>query len=123
MMEPAMRFERELTTYAEPVPKGKFKKGDVYFSVQYADENMLRPIVETLICLGKDRTGGDDSNRVQFQNIESYHQGMRRETSNAGDATFQSVVDGKANHIFEYEKALDELLRCALRRQKQPGLL
>ncbi len=112
-----MHFEREFPTYAEPVSQGKFKEGEVYFSVQYVDKEMLIPVVETLVCLGKDTTGTNE-NRLHFQDVESYRRGIRRKAASANVGNFQSIVDGKAKHIFEYEKALDELLRCALRRQK-----
>jgi hypothetical protein len=43
-----MRFEeRELKSYAEPVTPNLLTEGEVYFSVQFADEDMLIPIMET----------------------------------------------------------------------------
>ena len=48
-----MHFEsRELTTYAEPVSASALVEGRVYFSVQYVDEDLLLPNVETLVFVG-----------------------------------------------------------------------
>jgi hypothetical protein len=40
-----MRFEaRELKSYAEPVTASQLREGEIYFSVQFADESMLIPM-------------------------------------------------------------------------------
>jgi hypothetical protein len=39
-------FERDLPSYAEPVAADNLREGEVYFSVQYADEALLVPIVD-----------------------------------------------------------------------------
>ena len=113
-----MRFEeRELTSYAQPITNG-VKEGEVYFSVQYADEDLLVPIVETLVFVGTDLNAGD-VNLLYFQDVESYRQGVRHDSAKAEEATFQVGTKGRTNHIFEYERALEELMRCALRRRKK----
>lgn len=113
-----MQFEgRELTTYAEPVASGALKEGQVYFSVQYADENLLVPIVETLVFVGR-YVGSDGSSLLRFQDIGSHRQGIRYGSPGAEEACFQSATEDGAKHIFEYERALDELMRCAARRKK-----
>jgi len=113
-----MRFEgRELTTCAEPVSSRVLKEGDVYFSVQYADENLLVPIVETLVFVGR-YIGSDGVNRLRFQDIGSHSQGIRYGSPGAEEACFQSPTEDGIKHIFEYEGALDELMRCAIRRRK-----
>jgi len=55
-----MRFEeRELKPYAEPVAASLLKQGEVYFSVQFADEDMLVPIMETLVFAGRNLDPND----------------------------------------------------------------
>ena len=117
-----MRFgDRELTSYAEPVSEDSLKEGQVYFSVQYVDENLLIPTMETLVFVGKHRSS-DNKTRLRFQDIGSYEQGVRYDSARAKEAQFQTMTQKNINHIFEYEPALDELMRCALRRKKAPGV-
>ncbi len=115
-----MRFEeRELKPYAEPVTATLLKEGETYFSVQYADENMLIPIVETWFFAGRKLSPEDVENHLYFQDVESYLQGIRYGSANAENATFQVALERNTNHIFEYENALEELMKCSLRRRKE----
>jgi len=45
---------RDLKPYAEPVATSSLTEGQEYFSVQYADEDMLIPVIETWVYLGRD---------------------------------------------------------------------
>jgi hypothetical protein len=115
-----MRFEeRELKPYASPVTRSVLKEGDAYFSVQFADEDMLVPIVETWVFAGNKLDPKDAKNHLYFQDVESYRQGVRYGSPDAENAKFQVALEGNTNHIFEYENALEELMRCSLRRRKQ----
>jgi len=117
-----MQFEaRELKSYASPVTADALKQGEVYFSVQFADENMLIPIVETWAFVGKGLDPEDTEHHLYFQDVESYLHGVRYGSPGAEDATFQVSLEGSTNHIFEYEQALEELMKCSLRRSKQSG--
>ena len=52
----------ELKEYAEPVTAGALEEGKVYFSVQYADEDLHIPIIETWVFVGKNlRPGSPES--------------------------------------------------------------
>jgi hypothetical protein len=112
-----MRFEaRELKPYAEPVSTPSLKQGEVYFSIQYADEALLVPVIETLVFAGRNLDNRDPE-LLYFQDAESYRQGIRYGSDEAEKASFQLGRDGKVNHIFEYEHALEELMKCSLRRR------
>ncbi len=114
-----MRFEeRELAPYALPLSSEQFKLGNVYFSVQYADEDLLVPIVETLVFVGR-KLIAEDGDLFYFQDVESYGQGIRHNSVEADKAQFQLGEEGKIHHIFEYEQALEELMKCSLRRRKK----
>ena len=115
-----MRFEgRELKPYAEPVSVSKLTRGSVYFAVTYVDDQMLMPMVEPIIFAGQNLDAGDVGSVIYFQDAASYRQGIRHESpARGGDATFFAALESEIKHIFEYESALDELLRCALRRRK-----
>ena len=113
-----MHFEgRELKPYAEPVSTTELKEGAVYFAVNYVDDDMLIPIVETLVFAGKDLEP-EEVGVAYFQDVESYREGVRYGwDTNDGSATFYSGPENELNHIFTYEHALDELLRCSIRRR------
>jgi hypothetical protein len=74
--------------------------------------------VETLVFIGRN-LDPDDKGRLHFQDLESYAAGIRRDTSDESErATFYAQEEKHLNHIFKYEHALNELLRCSLRRQE-----
>jgi hypothetical protein len=117
-----MRFEaRELKSYAEPVTAGLLREGEVYFSVQFADENVLIPIMETWVFAGRNLDPEDEAGSLYFQDVESYGQGVRYHSRTSEDAGFQIQTDSSINHIFEYEHALEQLMACSLRRKKTLG--
>jgi hypothetical protein len=113
-----MRFEeRELKAYAEPVLPDQLQEGKVYFSVIFLDEDGLVPMMEPRVFIGsKVEPEGD---KLYFQAFHSYQRGIRFESPNADDeATFQT---GTGRYMFEYDRALDVLMACALRRRKPPS--
>ena len=112
-----MRFaERELKPYAEPVPIEELKEGSVYFAVTFVDPEMLIPICQPMVFIGRNLEE-HDRDVLYFQDAETYRLGVRRESATPDDdATFYSGTT--ADHIFEYERALDRLLACSLRRQE-----
>ena len=117
-----MRFEeRELTTFATFVLARDLKEGAVYFATHYLDDKMLLPIMRPVVFIGKNLDPGD-KDRVYFQDAESYRSGSRRDSPDPDtDAFFESFPESKTggvSAIYEYEDALDELMRCALRRRK-----
>ena len=113
-----MRFEeRELKPYAEPVLPDQLQEGKVYFSVIFLDEDGLVPSMEPRVFVGP--KAEPEGNRLYFQDFASYRSGIRFDSPNADEeATF---VTGAGRHIFEYERALDVLMACALRRRKPPN--
>jgi hypothetical protein len=112
-----MRFEeRELKPYAEPVMPDQLQEGRVYFSVIFLDEDGLVPIMEPRVFIGP--RAEPEGEKLYFQDFVSYQRGIRFESPNADDeATFET---GAGRYMFEYERALDVLMACALRRKKSP---
>lgn len=113
----SIRFEgRELKSYAEPVTVSDLQKGSVYFAVQFADRDMLIPTVETLIFVGR---SNDPNGGLLFQTVDSYNAGVRFESATEDELlSFCSQPEGQLNHIFDYDHALNELMKCALRRNR-----
>ena len=114
-----MRFEaRELKPYAETVDREKLEVGTVYFAVNFVDDEMLVPIMEPKVFIGCDLDSKQE-NRLYFQDVDSYRQGVRFEPGvENGEAQFEI---GAERHMFDYEKALDVLMMCALRRRQALG--
>jgi hypothetical protein len=109
---------RALKPYAEPVFVAELKEGNIYFAVNYVDEDMLIPTMETLVFIGRDLESGD-SGSVYFQDIFSYRKGVRYGSTTEGDhAEFYAGSAKEVGHIFTFERALEALMSCSLRRRK-----
>src|ERR1700750_2388117 len=105
---------RELNPYAEPVSVVDLKEGQIYFSVNFIDEELLVPSVEPLVFIGRDLESGS-IDKWFFQDAESYRQGIRYNSEDPDPpGTFYCGAEPK--HIFDYEHALNLLLLCSLRR-------
>ena len=113
-----MRFERELPPFAEPISAAALKEGSVYFAVQFLDDDLLTPVMEALVFLGKN-LGSEDMDQLHFQDAESYRDGVRSGSADAEEAIFYVQSENELNHIFEYERAVDVLLRCLLKRRER----
>jgi hypothetical protein len=110
----SMRFEeRELKPYAEPVSPSDLKEGVIYFAVNFIDDEMLIPVVEPKVFIGKDLDPQEPG--CYFQDLDSHRQGIRFGSS--VEATQAIFEIGTEKHVFEYERALDVLMQCALRRR------
>jgi hypothetical protein len=117
-----MRFEtRELKSYAEPVNAIQLAEGELYFTVQYADEQMLVPLISTWIFLGRKLDSDDVDETLYFQDTDSYQQGARYGAPEAEGARFRVYTENEIKFFFEFERALEELMKCSLRRGKLSG--
>jgi len=116
-----MRFPgRDLKAYAEPVTPERLVVGEVYFSVQYVDQDLLAPVVEALVLLGNNLDPGPEGIGHYFQDAGSFLAGVRYGSSDEEDAVIYQQPEGQIKHIFEFEHALDELLKCSLSRAASP---
>lgn len=108
---------RELPSCAEPISDAELQEGAVYFFVSFIDEQMLIPTMDTVVFVGRNLEAGDED-QVYFQDIESFRRGVRYDTAQEGDhAVFLSGSRNELGHVFNYERALDRLLVCSLRRR------
>jgi hypothetical protein len=115
-----MRFEaRDLKPYAEPISAEDLKEGEVYFALNYFDDDMLIPMLEPLFFVGRNLEPGD-VDQVYFQDVYSYREGVRYDSEGVEyEANFYAGAEKEMGHIFEFENALELLLKCSLRRQKK----
>jgi len=109
--------ERELKDYSEPVTPGELREGEVYFAVQFLDDKMMViPVVETLVYVGHNLSP-DDVTTFYFQDAESHRQGLSY-TSGEDQVLVYRQSAAHLNHIFEFERALEVLMACSLRRRR-----
>jgi hypothetical protein len=108
---------RELKPHAEPVSSTELREGAVYFTVNYVDDDMLIPMMEAVVFVGRNLEA-DDVGTVYFQDVESYREGIRYGQDSQDEwARFQTGSENEMGHIFDFEQALDELMRCSLNRR------
>ena len=80
---------------------------------------MLVPELDPLVFIGRNLEPGD-SGRLYFQDADSYRSGNRygkRGDRKDGGEIKIHVVEENVPFVFEFERALDVLLRCSLKRQ------
>ena len=117
-----MRFEsRELKGYAEPVNANRLVEGEFYFTVQFADERLLVPIITTWVFLGRKLDPDYVEETLYFQDVDSYQEGARYGSPDTGGARFCVYAENEINHFFEFENALEEMMKCSLRRVSNSG--
>jgi len=69
-----MEFEaRQLKSYAEPVSVDSLSIGEVYFNVLFLDDDILIPITQPVVFVGKNLASGD-TDSLYFQDAESYRE-------------------------------------------------
>jgi hypothetical protein len=107
---------------AESVSPHELQIGAVYFSVQFVDDDLLIPVVEPLVFIGRELMR-DDSGILYFQDAESYRDGVRFESSSSEDTSFVAQDENEVKHIFKYDQALEVLQGCSLRRKKRGGVV
>ena len=110
--------ERELSPDAQPISPAELQEGSVYFVIDYVDEARLIPVMNTLVFIGRDLQAGDKG-KAYFQDLDSLAEGFHYDSPDKPDwATFYVESENQPIHTFEFEHALEELMRCSLRRRK-----
>ncbi len=114
-----MHFEaRSLKSHSQPVSADDLREESTYFFVGFVDEEMFFPTLDPMVFVGEDLETGD-LGQVYFQDLESFRRGARYETvTEDNPATFYTGSRDQLGHVFNYERALEELMACSLRRRK-----
>jgi hypothetical protein len=113
---------REVPPIGTPISPEQLRDGAVYFSVNYLDEDLTLPVMEPLVFVGRSLDGAD-SGLVYFQDADSYRRGVRYPgPDEMGQARFWQGAENELNHIFTFELAFEELVRCAARRGFRPPM-
>ncbi len=112
---------RRLKPYAEPVDAAQLIEGEIYYRLSFYDEAMLIPDFEALVFVGK-FSNDQGVEYLRFQDVDSYRNGVRYQTaSKDDDADFFQCAEAHAGSVFEFEKALEQLMKCSLRRNGSRG--
>jgi hypothetical protein len=128
-----MYFEgRELKPYGEFVKASDLVVGRVYFRVSYLDQEMMIPELVPLVFIGRNLSSEHPG--LYYQDAESFFAGKRwggtndeamgAEDDDARDDAegwFETESERTYSQVFEFEKALDGLLGCSLRRRQWDG--
>jgi hypothetical protein len=108
------RFEaRDLKPYLDYVESADLVQGELYFALQFLDEDMLIPELRPVVFVGRDCEPGD-AGVLYFRDVETYVDGVS-DGFGPGSASFDSIPEGSP-FVCEFEQVLDGLLTCSLRR-------
>jgi hypothetical protein len=134
----SLYFEgRELKSYGEFVRSADLEVGRVYFRMGYVDADSALPELAPLVFLG--RNLDPEHPGLYFQDAASYLDGERYESIDWAasqsepdegpeiwrrhSVEFHVLPETQYASVFEYEKALDQLLACSLSRKTWDGHL
>jgi hypothetical protein len=112
---------RELKPNAEPVSPDEMEVGRVYFALQYLDPDLLVPTLYPMIFLGVD-LDGEKRGRRYFQHFDSFQEGIQYGTTGQEAGHFEAYGPEGGKHIFEYERAIEMLMLCALWRDDRRNI-
>ncbi|MBT2119744.1 hypothetical protein KK141_21675 [Dyella sp. LX-66] len=115
-----LTFEkREIDFYAQHVTYDELTVGDDYYMISYADGDCKIPVMESLIYLGKNIVGLDSAETLYFQDAESYRAGVRvTDSPERGTYELHGLKPDQLDMIYDFERALEELMRCSMQRKK-----
>ena len=109
---------RELKPYGEFASGANLVEGETYFAVHFVDDRMHIPELTPLVFIGRNRQRGD-AGLLYFQDAGSYVAGVRYESASGDGGAEFHVVDEDTPLVLEFERALDLLLWCSLRRSQR----
>src|ERR1700683_1921166 len=93
-------------------------RSEFYYTVQYADDRLLVPFVSTWVFLGRKLDPEDVDEMLYFQDVDSFQDGVCYGAPDNKDARIHVYRDDEIKFFFEFEKAIEELMKCSLRRRK-----
>ena len=119
--------EQELTLFTDFVNSSDLRPGAVYFRVLYTDpldrsgggddDDDRIPAIVPLVFLV--RSEGESGEELHFQDAGAHAAGVRCSSGvPAHEASFHRLTAHHLSSIFTFEHALEELMRCSLRRSE-----
>ena len=120
---------RELKPHGEFMKSNELIEGQIYFRVSFLDEEMLIPEMVPLVFIGRNLQPNCPG--LYFQDASSHIAGERyhpedlisvsdkdiSDSNHIGlEGWFEIMDDKEYASVFAFEKALDQLLKCSLKR-------
>lgn len=103
----------------ETVDPSDLVLGEVYYAVQFLDDDLTIPIVEPLVFIGWNRFGDETVKVAYFQNAETHRQGVRFETTTAENpADFLGAEEDGLSYIYDFEGLVQSISATAHRRSQ-----
>ena len=102
---------RDVSKEADFVAPSQLKVGEVYFRVAFVDRQSRIPLLRPVMFAGRNLDGSSDG-QLFFQDVESYEHGVR--FGDASSAVFEMSVEAEGSGVFDFDEALNCLLRCSL---------
>ena len=106
---------RPLSENPQPVVSDALSVGETYL-IDYVDQPKLIPDMWTATLIGRNLRSGD-MDRAYFQDVEAYRDGVSFETDEFEPRTIVALDRSDLDSIFDFEHAIEELMRCSLRRR------
>ena len=107
---------REIPPYGEYATAGTLIEGQTYFRVGFVDQQMRIPELTALVFIGRN-LAENDSDALYFQDAASYLDGIRFGDGN--ESVEYHTVDAETPFVYDFERALDQLLHYSLTRGRQ----
>ena len=105
---------RDIPPWSQHASAASLVEGATYFRVGYFDRDLHVPFMDPVVFVGRN-LGEGDSAKLYFQTLESHMAGVRLGSPDHEAGDFHRVSEDTP-FVYEYERALDELLRCSRRR-------
>jgi hypothetical protein len=87
--------------------------GTTYFSISYGDPDLLAPIVESLVYIGRDLQG---DGQLHFQDVASFRRGDTWQRPGPA-SKFVRTSTADMCQILDFDELLNAVLDCAARRR------
>jgi hypothetical protein len=101
----------------EPISPEDLVSGEIYYAVQFLDDELTVPSVEPIVFVGWDHFGDERVRTAYFQTAETYSRGVRLETTTADDpADFLCAEEDELSYIFNFEGLVESISATAHRR-------
>jgi hypothetical protein len=95
----------------------KFRTGELCFRLKYADKNMAYPIIDSLVCLGKDVVSGAKPGAWVFEFAGTYGKhGAHAQRQDADHLVVEAVGDD-LNEILSLDELIVALKEASARQQ------
>lgn len=117
--------ERAVPESGNPITPEHLRLGGHYFRVSFVDSDMCVPEMIPLVFIGRGQAS-QSAKKFVFQDFYSYSKGVEPESERHSTDNSESRLEvygrKELGGIYEFEDALNSILRCSLRRGKRNAM-